>query len=178
MKKHILGFALFSLIVGATAIVYALVNVPETIRVVDVAPVSYVRQNDSASKPTSCWNMNRRAEESKSGSPLISQADLNEESGLFIFEIGCSENLKQVFLYFYEKTENAAKLIAVEKIDLKPSINCENKSSLYKNFAWAKEVNPASNIYVIARTSNKNMSASFDESLAVPVLMASGKLSF
>ncbi len=68
MKKHIVGLAIFSFIVSAAAIVYAIFNVPEVI------PVSVVPQSDSLSKPTACWNTKRKLNESKIDSPTITQA--------------------------------------------------------------------------------------------------------
>jgi hypothetical protein len=167
MKKHIIGLALFSIIVGMAAFIYAVFNV---VNVEEVFTPAYTPNYQG----TSCWKMNRDLKESKLSSPLIRQATVSAESGLFIFEIGCVENLKQVNLYFYEKNEGNTNLLAIEKIDLKSSVNCKNNSSLYKNFAWAKEVNRASNIYVIARASNQEniSSTNFEESLATPVLIA------
>ncbi len=164
MKKHILGLVVFSFIVGAAAIFYAVFNVSE---IVSISALQYV-----PAQRTHC-KMGRGTQGSELGLSVIRQSTLASGSGLFIFEIDCVASSKQMSLYFYERNEKGTHLIATEVINLKPSLNCEKTVSLYKNFAWAEKVNRGSNIYVVARTSNNGakFSTNFDESLAVPVLM-------
>lgn len=174
MRRHTLGFLVFSFIIGSAAIIYASFSAMTTENTsVTALPERY-------SSRTSCWNMKRQARESKISMPIIRQATLSAEGSLFIFEIGCVEKPKQISLYFYSKNERNTKLIAVEEIDLKPSAACDNLSLLYRNFTWANELNRGENIYVIARDSNQDDadSTEFDESLATPVSMASRGISF
>jgi hypothetical protein len=169
MKKHIFGLAIFSFIVGAAAIVFAFFNVSE------IVSVSFPQY---ALVETTHCKMEREVEELQIGSPLIKQATLNSKSGIFVFEIECVESPKRMSLYFYKKNAGNTPLIATGELDLKPSIKCKNKMSLSKSFNWAKEAHPASNIYVIAQTSDssENFSVNFNKLLATPVLIDGNKL--
>ncbi len=87
MKKHIFGLAIFALIVVAAAIVYAVFNVSETIRVAEVIPVSAVQQNDLMSKPTSCWNMKPKSVKSNVDEPTIKQVVYDVKTKKFSWKL-------------------------------------------------------------------------------------------
>lgn len=168
MKKHILGLTLFSFIVGAAAVGYAIFNVS---KFTAISP-EYVPAGKTYCK--------MKSQSKKSDLQLIRQATLNGLSGLFVFEVGCVESPKRISLFFYKKSEEKTQLIATEEFDSESAANCEGNNSFYKNFEWAKDINQSWNIYVIARTSDRGekFSTNFDESLAVPVLMAEGNGGF
>ena len=70
MKKHIIGLAVFSFIVGASTIIFSVLSPSEII------PVP-VPQNNSTNLPTSCWAMKRELKEFNSNSSIIKQAVFN-----------------------------------------------------------------------------------------------------
>lgn len=75
MKKHLLGFAIFSLILGTAIFVAALAK---------SARQPVVKQYTYEVSNKSCWKMNRRTEtkaDSGRASIKITQAVLNEKTG-------------------------------------------------------------------------------------------------
>jgi len=136
MKKHIFGLAVFSFIVGAAAIAFAVFNVPETIRVAEVAPVVVVPQNDSSHKPTSCWNMRRTSKESNLENLIVRQAVFNLKTKEFSWELAAPKADLPIALHLFVKDEKGTRYV--------------DGFLAVDSFEWVDELESYENLYVIA----------------------------
>ncbi|MCA1623735.1 MAG: hypothetical protein LC768_16335 [Acidobacteria bacterium] len=172
MKKHILGFALFSFIVGATAFVYAMFNV---VRVKEVSAPTY---SQTYSSKTSCWRTKRQLKESNFGSPIIEQAVFNLKTKQFSWKLATAEADLPIALHFFIKDDEETRYIYSEQY-VAGSRDGELKftnSRLSPNNLDSDE-----NLYVIAdfvptsKRYNKNFQPEFDASRATAVSIDFGK---
>lgn len=162
MKKHILGLAIFSFIVGAAAIVYAVFNVPETLLASQVIPVLVVPHNDSMEKPTSCWNMRRGSKESNLDQPVIKQAIFNLKTKQFSWELAAPNADLPIALHLFVKDEKGTRFV--------------DSFLAVDSFEWADELDSYANLYVIAERAptskfDKKHPPKFDANKATAVLL-------
>jgi len=189
MKKHIIGLALFSLIVGTTAFIYAMFNV---VRVEEVPAPTYYQ---TYSPTKSCWKMKRELRESKFDSPKISQAVFNVKTKQLNWKLDAPAIDAPVVLHFFVKDEKGARYIASEQklssggrsgqvemdkraidsggrdgeVKFTSSYLSLDKLSSYENLYVIAEFFPTAKIY------NKNFQPKFDTERATPVLVDSGQ---
>lgn len=104
MIKHYFGFALFSFIVGTSAVIYAMFNV------VNVGEVSVT--NYSTYSPTkSCWKMKRQLRETNAASPVIKQAIFNLKTKQFNWELAAPVADGKIALHFFSSNANGTRYI-------------------------------------------------------------------
>lgn len=171
MKKHIVGLAIFTFIVGAAAIAYAIFNVPGTI------PVSVVTQNDSPSKPTACWNMRRKASESNLVSPTVTQAVYDVKAKKLSWKLDSSD-YSQTVLYLFIADENG-----IQKTNL--AFNAQNARGAEQEMSYSYspyKTDSKINLYLMADTDSRYLvsdeshrSIQFDASKAIPVTIDYGR---
>ncbi len=144
MKKHIAGLVIFSFIIVAAAIAHAIFNVSKAI------PISVISQNDSISKPTACWNMKRKSNESNTDSPTITQAVYNVKTRKLSWKLSSLKAEKPTVIRLFSVDEKGAKqidsfyaeeLLGFEKVNF----------SLETNHILSK-VSSETNLYLIADT--------------------------
>jgi hypothetical protein len=140
MKKHIIGLALFSFIVSAAAIVYALFNVPEIVPVSEVLTVSVPR---SVPARYSC-KMKRN-----NNSVKIRQAVLDLQTKQFNWELATPEIDEPIALHFFSNDDKGARYITSERINNKFSHNGILKFS--NSYGWLNKRKSYENLYVIAQ---------------------------
>jgi hypothetical protein len=194
MKKHLFGFALFSLIVGATAFGYAMFK---KVRVDEVpAPAQY----ETYSSTKSCWKMKRELREAKLDSPKINQAVFNVDTKEFNLRLETPETSSSVALHFFVKDKKGARYVASEQIlgvvgrdDLLEKIDSRtidekglNEIKVTGSYSsldnlGLDNLGPYENLYVVAEFASaaklykRNYQPEFDAAKAVPVLIDSGK---
>jgi hypothetical protein len=166
MKKHIFGLAVFSFIVGAAAIAYAVFNVPKTIGVADVIPVSVVPQNYSTGGMTSCWNMRRGAKESNFDEPIIKQAVFNLKTKEFSWQLASPNVDLPIALHLFVKDEKGTRYV--------------DGFLAVDSFEWANAPESFANLYVIAERApqmkfDKKNPPKFDANKAIAVSLDYGK---
>jgi len=188
MKKHLFGFALFSLIVGATAFVYAMFNV---VRVDEVPAPSYYQ---TYSPSTSCWKMKKDLRESRLDSPKINQAVFNLKTQQLNWELVTPTTYSTIALHFFVKDENGSRYITSEnintisnrgKLNYTATASSENGKSeiinITSSYEGLDDLDSYENLYVIAesaqasRYSDKRYQPKFDAARATPVLIDSGR---
>jgi hypothetical protein len=168
MKKHFLGFALFSFIVGTAAVVYAMFNV---VNVEEVTVPNY-----STYSPTkSCWKMKRQPRESYVGSPTIKQAIFNLRTRQLRWEISAPETDSKIALHFFIKGENGTRYI---NSVLAPTYGYEYGTiKATSSYLWLDNLESYENLYVTAEPvstnayKNNNFQPKFDQSKATAVLV-------
>ncbi len=168
MIKHYFGFALFSFIVGTTAVVYAMFNV---VNVNEVTVPNY-----STYSPTkSCWKMKRESRESNISSPTIRQAVFNLKTKQLKWELAAPETNSKIALHFFIKDENGTRYI-----NSMLALSFGNESGTIKatsSHLWLDNLESYENLYVIAEPVlsgayiDKNFLPKFDQSKAVAVLV-------
>ena len=189
MKKHLFGFALFSLIVGTAAFVYAIFNV---VRVDEVPAPSYYQTYSPA---TSCWKMKRNVRESNFDAPKVSQAVFNVKTKQLNWKLDTPGTASSIALHFFVKDENGTRYIASEKtlssglrsgqIEMdKRAIDSGGRDGEVKftsSYKSLDNLNSYENLYVIAESvstskiHNNNFQLEFDAAKAIPVLIDSGR---
>ncbi len=186
MKKHIIGFAIFSLIVGTTAFIYAMFNV---VRVEEVPAPTYYQ---TYSPTKSCWKMKRELRESKLDSPKISQAVFNLKTKQLDWKLDTPEIAAPIRLHFFVKDENGTRYIASEQILSsglrsgqvgmdKRAIDMEGREGEVKftsSYLSLDNLDSYENLYVIAERvpqTRVNYQPKFDAVKATAVLVDSGK---
>ena len=173
MKRHILGFAVFSFIVGATAIIYAMFNV------VNVEKISVPAYPERYSSRTACWKMRREAQESNVGSPKIEQAVFNLNTKQFTWRLASPETELPIALHFFVKDADGTRYIGTERA---MSSNLRDGTSHFTgSHSWLDNLDSDVNLYVIAEfvpaygSYNKNFQPEFDASKATAVLFDYGR---
>ncbi len=189
MKKHIIGLALFSLIVGTTAFVYAMFNI---VRVEEVPAPTYYQ---TYSPTKSCWKMKRDLRESKFDSPKVIQAVFNVKTKQLNWKLDTPEINSPIVLHFFVKDKNGTRYIASEQglssgrrsgqVEMdKRAIDSGGRNGEVKftsSYLSLENLDSYENLYVItevvptAKTYNKNFQPKFDAEKATPVLVDSGK---
>jgi len=140
MKKHIIGLALFSFIVSAATVIYALFNVPETITV--SAPQYIPAQNSYCKKK-------RAAKKSEINSIEIKQAVINVRTEELNWEIIAPEVDAQVVLYFFSKDRKGTHYLSSSLVI--PEFSRTGKLKINKPFKFLYESKSYNNLYVIAK---------------------------
>jgi len=172
MKKHILGFALFSFILGAAAFVYAMFNV---VRVEEVPAPTYPQ---TYSSKTSCWRMKSQLRESNFGSPVIEQAVFNLRTEQFSWKLATTKTDLPIALHFFVKDSNKTRYIYSEQY-IAGSRDGELKFTSSR--LSPDNLDSDENLYVIgefvspSERYNKNFQPEFDASRATAVSLDYGK---
>jgi hypothetical protein len=168
MIKHYFGFALFSFIVGTSAVIYAMVNV---VNVNEVTVPSY----STYSPGKSCWKMKRESRESNISSPTIRQAVINLKTKQLKWELDTSQVNTPIALNFFIKGENGTRYVSSTFLFM---IDYQDGSVDMTSFCeWLKNLDSYENLYVIAESvptsayKNKNFQPIFDQSKATAVLV-------
>lgn len=147
MKKHIFGLALFSFIVSATVVVYAIFNVPEIVRVYEVVSIPQYVETER----TYC---NKR-EKVKINSIEIKQAVLGLQTKQFNWELATPDGNKLIALHFFSKDASGTRYITSEQINNKFSHNGVLKFS--DSYSWLNKRNSYKNLYVIAQLDSEGV---------------------
>jgi hypothetical protein len=167
MKKHLFGFALFSLIVGTTAFIYAKFNVVSVDEV--YTPVDY----STFAQTKSCWKMKREMSESNIGLPIVKQAIFNLRTKQLKWELDRSNIDTPIALNFFVKDKNGTRYI---NSVLAPMSGYEG-GAIISSYLWLDNLDSYENLYITAEPvsyseyRNKNFRAKFDVSRATPVLL-------
>jgi len=172
MKKHIIGFTLFSIIVGTAAFIYAMFNVVNVEEVFAPAYTPTYQRN-------SCWKMKRDFKESNVGSPVIRQAVLDLKTKQLNWELATPQPNSKIALHFFIKDESGTRYI---NSALAPESGFENGVvKATSSYLWLDNLDSYENLYVIAEITsrsdykNKNNQPKFDQAKATSVLLYSGK---
>lgn len=170
MKKHLFGFAIFSLIVGAAIFVSAIFSSPKEVFVPVVETTYETRVNSS------CWKMKR--EYSKTDSVSVRQAVLDLETKEIKFQLDAPKPDSKVALHFFVKDAEGTYYLATEL----PAPLMQSASGLrgtIKSNYWLNNLSSYENLYVVPDTNfNREMGAfypKFDEGKAFAVTVNSGK---
>lgn len=184
MKKHIIGLTLFSVIVSAAAIVYAVFNVP---KIVSIAPMHYI-----VAERTHC-KMKRAANRSAVDSPAVTQAVFNLKTKQLNWEftapssdadskisIDFSDASSKIALHFFVKNKNGTRYLnSVLTPGLAASENDVIKAS--GSYEWLDNLDSYENLYVTAeyttweKFQDKAVQPKFDSEKATSVLLYSGE---
>ena len=141
MKKHIFGLAVFSLIVGAAAFIYAMFNV------VNVEEV-FVVTNNQTHPIKSCWKMKQESEKFIVNSVKVNQAILNLQTKEFSWEIATPETDSPISLHFFSKDGGRTRYITTEIVNDRFSRNGLLKFN--NTYQWLNKRKSFNNLYVIA----------------------------
>lgn len=166
MKKHILGFALFSFIVGTAIFIYAILN-----------PFKVEKNSVPAFSPAdlqvnSCWRMKRNLNAKRNNSPVIKQAIFNLQTKELNWELDTSNVNAPIALNFFVKGEKGTRYINTKVIPMNAYHN--GKTGAASSFLWLNNLDSYENLYVTAEplsSDNVNFSKDFDLSKAAPVLI-------
>lgn len=183
MKKHIIGLTLFSFIVSAAAIVYAVFNVP---KIVPVAPMRFV-----VAERTHC-KMKRAANHSQVDLPVVTQAVFDLKTKQLNWELaaplssGSNTSIdfsgagSKIALHFFVKNKNGTRYLnSVLAPGLATSENLVIKGS--GSYEWLDNLNSYENLYVTAESTSwkkfqdKTVQPEFDAEKATSVLLYSGE---
>ena len=145
MKKHILGLALFSFIVSAAAIVYAVLNFNEII------PVSEINSTPQyiPSERTRC----KMKRQSKTNSIEITQAVYNARTKHSNLELAVSRDVRAIALHFFSKNNNDSQYI--KTVQLEGGGDYRNVSIDFEAFDWLNKRASRGNFFVIAESTNE-----------------------
>lgn len=181
MKRHLLGFALFVLIVGTAVFVRSMFRTATTVKV-------SVPNYSLTSPATSCWKMKATSRTNKSTAPIsIGQAVFNLDRKQIKLELQNASEMNNfpTVLHFFQKDVNGIKYIASEPVLL--VVYDSNKTSyggvntLTASYDWLYNLDSYANLYVITGyapmrgVDDKNFQPEFDASHAVPVMLDYGK---
>ena len=142
MKKHILGFVIFSLIIGTAVFVSAFVY--------KQVKREYVYEVSSRS----CWKQSKQPNEIKSNSVKIVQAFFTTYPKLSELEIEFSTPISQpVEIQLYKNSTSAALL--TKTVTLLP--NVDNKSTIKLYYKRIDDLRGLDNMYVTVRRLDDSM---------------------
>jgi hypothetical protein len=170
MIRHYFGFALFSFIVGTSAVVYAMFNVEN---VVEIAAPSY---SATYSPTKSCWKMKRESRRGNLYSPMVKQAVFNSNSKQLRWELDTAELETAIALNFFVKDENGMRYINSELVPM----NAYRYDSIIRStssYEWLDNLDSYENLYMTAEPisqsayRHKNFPIDFDASKATAVLL-------
>ena len=187
MKKHIFGLAIFSIIVSAAAIVYAVFNVP---KIVSIAPTHYI-----VTERTHC-KMKRAANRSAVDSPAVTQAVFDLKTKQLSWEftapssnadseisIDFSDASSRIALHFFVKNKNGTRYLnSVLTPGFAASENLVIKAS--RSYEWLDNLDSYENLYVTAeyttwkKFQDKAVQPEFDAEKATSVLLYSGEQNY
>ena len=156
MKKHILGFAIFNLIIGTAVFVSAIFY--------QSAKREYVYEVSSRS----CWKQSKQPNEIKSNSVKIVQAFFTTYPKLSELEIEFSTPISQpVEIQLYKNSTSSALL--TKTVTLLP--NFDNKSTIKLYSKRIDDLRGLDNMYVTVRRLDESTAGNdFNKSDAVAVL--------
>ena len=171
MKKHIIGLTLFSVIVSAAAVVFAVFNVPE---IVSVSVPQYV-----LAERTHC-KMRQSANRSKIDSLMVTQAVLDLKTKQINWELSTSSANPGIALHFFVKNRNGTRYVNSE---LLPVIyrNEDVPMNGTSSYEWLDNLGSYENLYVAAeyttwkKFQDKTVQPKFDAEKATSVLLYSGE---
>lgn len=167
MKKHIIGFTLFSIIVGTAAFIYAMFNV---VNVEEVFTPAYTPTYQGKS----CWKMKRDLKEPEVNSPIVTQAVYNVKTKKLSWKLASlNSNYPTVLHWFLKDEKGIQRIDAFYARDLWGDRKINSSSEL--NSILSK-LSSKTNLYIIANTKSSyvftdeiHSSIEFDSSKAVPV---------
>lgn len=169
MKKHIFGFALFSFIFGATAVIYGMFTVNSVNEV--KMPVDY----SGYAQTRSCWRMKREARETNVHSPIVRQAILNLKTKHLSWELDRARVDAPIALNFFVKDEKGTRFVHSQLVPM--SAYGDEFVNANSSYEWLDNLDSYENLYVIAEPlsqreqGNKIFSPEFDAAKATPVLL-------
>ncbi len=178
MKKHIFGLAIFSLIVGTAALVYAVFIVPATVQVAEVIPVSVALQDNSSGRPTSCWNMNHKRQEANADQPIITQAVYNVKTKKLVWKLSFLANDSTVIYFFAADEKGVHRIDAFVAAKLSGS---KQISSYTVDGEMLSNLSSKTNLYLMTKTKpiyvtdEIHAPIEFDSDKAFPVSIDYGK---
>jgi hypothetical protein len=143
MKKHFWGFALFCLIVGTAAFIYAKFNVGSIVKV--NAPMGY----STYSQTKSCWKMKRESSRTRVGSPMVRQAIFDLRSKQLRWELDTSEVDAPIALNFFIKDESGMRYVNSVLVPMA----AYRHGSIIKatsSYEWLDKLDSYENLYVTA----------------------------
>jgi hypothetical protein len=170
MKKHLLGFALFSFIVGTAIFIYAMLNI---VNIEEVTAPNY--SPNYYSKATTCWKMKHESNRTNFGSPMVKQAIFNLESKQLKWELDTSGVDAPIALNFFIKDENGTRYVNSTFVPMLAYRN--GLVTATSSYEWLDNLDSYENLYVIAEPisfgerGNYNLPMKFDASKATPVLL-------
>ena len=172
MKKHVIGFTLFSIIVGTAAFIYAMFNI---VNVEEVFAPAYTPTYQTKS----CWKTKRDFKESSVGAPVVRQAVLDLRTKQLNWELAAPQTNSIIALHFFVKDKSGARYI---NSALAPESGFENGViKATSSYRWLDNLDSYENLYVIAEFTsrsnyqNKNNPPKFDSAKATSVLLYSGE---
>lgn len=166
MKKHIIGFAIFSVIVGTAILVKSILYVPE------VKNYTYT----SVTK-TSCWKMKQEA--SKDTPPIVRQAVLDLNTKQIDWELKVPRNESSVALHFFVNDSRGARYL--ETVFAPRSAASDGNLEFTSSYLWLDNLGSYQNLYVVPETISgagfrmKDFQPKFNEQNATSVILYSGK---
>ena len=169
MKKHIIGLALFSFIVSAAAIVYAIFNVPE---IASVAATQYI-----VAERTHC-KMKRAANRSTVDAPMVTQAVFDLKTKQLNWELAAPQRSgSTIALHFFVKDANGTRYL---NSAFAPQMGFENGGIKATNsYEWLDRLESYENLYIVPELASWNKyqkrQPKFDAEKATSVLLYSGE---
>lgn len=177
MKKHIFGFAIFSLIVGVTVLISKLLSFAVT-----ETDVYMIKNQPQEERRTYCRMRDYRSFEKPK--VKIDQAVLDLKTKQLKTYVSLmpqieADKYRTVLLHFFVKDGGKTRYLSSEDIWVKGSFEAQNEAIL-TSLKWLDESESYDNLYIVPeiendKTNYKNLSPVFDYSTAVPVLLSKGK---
>ena len=172
MKKHLFGFAIFSLIVGSAIFVSVIFSAPREVTVPAVETVYELPVKSS------CWKMKR--EYAKKDSLAVRQAVLDLETKEINFELYVPKTDSPVAMHFFVRDFEGTRYLATE---LSPLLSSTNNGVLgfTKTYSWLKNPDSYQNLYVVPEQISRRdyelgiSNPKFVEDKAFAVTVNSGK---
>ncbi len=170
MNKHFWGFALFCLIVGTTAFIFAKFNV------ISAGKVYVTPDYSTYSQTKSCWKMKRELGRANPGSPTVRQATFDLKSKQLRWELDTSEVNTPIALNFFIKDENGMRFVHSALV---PTLAYRYGSIIRatSSYEWLDNLESYENLYVTAEPisqsayQDKNFPVEFDAGKATAVLL-------
>jgi hypothetical protein len=187
MKKHLFGFAIFSLIVGSAILVSSMFSSPRGVFVPVVETVSY------DSTQNSCWKMKRKSfevretEAVKISKPFVRQAVLDLNTKQLDWDLVVPESATSVALHFFAKDARGVRHLKTEFVPIlsvdKPSAN-GGVLEFTSSYLWLDKLGYYENLYVVPEAisrgelKRRSISPVFDETAATSVLLYTGQAGY
>jgi len=176
MKKHIIGLAIFSFIVSAAAIVYAVLSVPE---IVSVSEPQYI-----LAERTHC-KTKRQLRDSEVKSPIVTQAIYNVKTKKLSWQSNEADLGRGTVLHWVLVDEKGIQKLS--SFFAKDYVK-DSQGNYEVNYPFpmldetTSKVNPKANLYLVVDTKSSNgintearRMIEFDLSKAIPVTVDYGE---